>query len=51
MNTNLTSVSGHLDIFAHISEPVKKQIFGLLQTSKTKNKKFLWKQGDEAEKK
>ena len=48
MNTKLTSVSGHLDIFAHISEPVKKQIFGLLQTSKTKNKKFLWKQGDEA---
>jgi hypothetical protein len=43
MNKNLTSVFGHLDIFAHLSGPVKKQIFGLLQTSKTKNTKFLWK--------
>ncbi len=48
MNKNLITVNGHLDIFAHISEHVKNQIFGLLEIGKTKNKKFLWKQGDEA---
>ncbi len=48
MNKNLSTVTGHLDIFAHIGEQGKKQIFGLLETNKTKNKKFLWKQGDVA---
>ena len=48
MNKNLITVNGHLDIFAHISEHVKNQIFGLLEIGKTKNKKFLWKQGGEA---
>lgn len=48
MNKNLSTVTGHLDIFAHISEQGKNQIFGLLETSKTKSKKFLWKQGEVA---
>ena len=48
MNKNLASVTGHLDIFTYISDYGKQQIFELLEISKTKNKKFLWRQGEVA---